>query len=105
MQLKIEDLKTKSSFNSHLKEAYTLLKKKFEENELALEEIGKQLQEYVCLLFSVTIIYCVCLLVQNWKSNLSKNIMDTLKKPHGRKIVKQQSANNVIVNLHLLEEK
>lgn len=45
MQLEIEDLKIKSSFNSNLKEAYSLLKKKFEENELALEEIGKQLQD------------------------------------------------------------
>lgn len=47
MQLEIEDLTTKSSYSAHLKEAYSLLKKKFDENELALEEIGKQLQECV----------------------------------------------------------
>ena len=45
MQLEIEDLKMKGSFNAHIKEAYNLLKKKFDENELALEEVGKQLQE------------------------------------------------------------
>lgn len=45
MQLEIEDLQMKCSLNTNIKEAYNLLKKKYDENELALEEIGKQLQE------------------------------------------------------------
>lgn len=45
LQLEVEQLTTKATFSAHLKEAYSLLKKKFDENELALEEIGKQLQE------------------------------------------------------------
>ena len=45
LQLEVEELGTKATFSAHLKEAYSLLKKKFDENELALEEIGKQLQE------------------------------------------------------------
>lgn len=42
---KIEDFQMQKSMNLHLKESYNLLKKKYDENELALEEIGKQLQE------------------------------------------------------------
>lgn len=45
MQLELEEFKSKSTYSNHLREAFDLLKKKHEENELSLEEIGKQLQE------------------------------------------------------------
>ena len=47
MQLELDSVRVKQSEQVHIKEAYNLLKKKFDENELALEEIGKQLQELV----------------------------------------------------------
>ena len=45
LQNEIDDFQMQRSLNLHLKEAYNLLKKKYDENELSLEEIGKQLQE------------------------------------------------------------
>lgn len=47
MQLELDTVSVKQSEQLHLQEAYNLLKKRFDENELALEEIGKQLQELV----------------------------------------------------------
>ena len=47
MQLELDSVRVKQSEQVHIQEAYNLLKKKFDENELALEEIGKQLQELV----------------------------------------------------------
>ncbi|KAH7645903.1 run domain containing protein [Dermatophagoides farinae] len=45
MQLELDTARIKQSEQIHFQEAYNLLKKKFDENELALEEIGKQLQD------------------------------------------------------------
>lgn len=45
MKLQIETLRQQVAATSNLKEAHNLLKKKYDENEVALEEIGKQLQE------------------------------------------------------------
>ncbi|OTF70282.1 RUN domain containing protein [Euroglyphus maynei] len=47
MQLELDTVSVKQSEQLHLQEAYNLLKKRFDENELALEEIGKQLQDHL----------------------------------------------------------
>ncbi|KAI7688085.1 RUN and FYVE domain-containing protein 2 [Sarcoptes scabiei] len=45
MQSELNNYKLQSTRNSHLLEAHNLLKKKFDDNELALEEIGKKYQD------------------------------------------------------------
>lgn len=50
MQSELNNYKLQSTRNSHLLEAHNLLKKKFDDNELALEEIGKKYQEYFIIL-------------------------------------------------------
>ena len=101
MQLELDTARIKQSEQIHFQEAYNLLKKKFDENELALEEIGKQLQELVYIVhmtkLSIYSEFCHSA-VRNWRLNRYVNIMATLRRQLGLVIVMSIAVNIVNKN-------